>query len=167
MKHVLSDLYGHQAWANAEHWRAIQAHAPAAADRAIHDRLHHIMQVQQAFLWIVQGSSAAPTWTKPTDYADVASMAPVARRADSDALALVGSISEERLETIVPVPWFKDPPLSLQVSQALLQAAMHSHYHRGQNATRLRELGGEPPLTDLIVWYWKGRPAAEWGSQGQ
>jgi uncharacterized damage-inducible protein DinB len=39
---------------------------------------------------------------------------------------------------------------------------MHSHYHRGQNATRLRELGGEPPPTDLIVWYWKGRPAPEW-----
>ena len=37
---------------------------------------------------------------------------------------------------------------------------MHSHYHRGQNATRLRELGGEPPMTDLIVWYWKGRPVA-------
>jgi uncharacterized damage-inducible protein DinB len=89
-------------------------------------------------------------------------MAPVARRVDSDALALVGSINDERLQTIVRVPWFKEPPLSLQVSQALLQAAMHGHYHRGQNATRLRELGGEPPLTDLIVWYWKGRPSALW-----
>jgi uncharacterized damage-inducible protein DinB len=39
---------------------------------------------------------------------------------------------------------------------------MHSHYHRGQNATRLRELGGEPPMTDLIVWYWKGRPRPDW-----
>ncbi|MGH9369351.1 MAG: MFS transporter [Thermoanaerobaculia bacterium] len=29
-------------------------------------------------------------------------------------------------------------------------------------ATRLRELGGEPPLTDLITWYWKGKPAAPW-----
>jgi uncharacterized damage-inducible protein DinB len=39
---------------------------------------------------------------------------------------------------------------------------MHSHYHRGQNATRLRELGGDPPGTDLITWIWKGRPAASW-----
>ena len=38
--------------------------------------------------------------------------------------------------------------------------AMHSQWHRGQNAMRLRELGGEPPTTDLIVWYWKGRPSA-------
>jgi hypothetical protein len=35
--------------------------------------------------------------------------------------------------------------------KALLQGAMHSHYHRGQDATRLRELGGEPPMTDMMV----------------
>jgi uncharacterized damage-inducible protein DinB len=39
---------------------------------------------------------------------------------------------------------------------------MHSHHHRGQNATRLRELGGVPPSTDLIVWYWKGKPTPSW-----
>jgi uncharacterized damage-inducible protein DinB len=39
---------------------------------------------------------------------------------------------------------------------------MHSHYHRGQNATRLRELGGTPPTTDYIVWLWKGRPQPAW-----
>jgi hypothetical protein len=27
---------------------------------------------------------------------------------------------------------------------------------------RLRELGGEPPLTDLIVCHWKGRPDPVW-----
>jgi tetratricopeptide (TPR) repeat protein len=31
-----------------------------------------------------------------------------------------------------------------------------------KRATRLRGLGGEPPMTDLIVWYWKGRPAPSW-----
>jgi uncharacterized damage-inducible protein DinB len=39
---------------------------------------------------------------------------------------------------------------------------MHSHFHRGQNATRLRELGGEPPTTDYIFWLWKGRPKPVW-----
>ena len=67
-----------------------------------------------------------------------------------------------RLDEYIDIPWFKDPPLSITVTEALTQCAMHSHYHRGQNATRLRELGGEPPLTDLIGWYWKGRPAPVW-----
>jgi uncharacterized damage-inducible protein DinB len=34
--------------------------------------------------------------------------------------------------------------------------------HRGQNARRLRELGGEPPTTDLIVWIAAGRPPPDW-----
>jgi len=44
--------------------------------------------------------------------------------------------------------------------EALTQMAMHSQWHRGQNATRLRELGAQPPTVDLIAWYWKGRPSA-------
>jgi len=43
-----------------------------------------------------------------------------------------------------------------------MQAVMHSQWHRGQNATRLRELGGEPPTLDLIVWIANNRPAAAW-----
>ncbi len=46
-------------------------------------------------------------------------------------------------------------------ARALLQMTAHSNYHRAQNATRLRELGSKPPLTDLIFWYWKGQPEAE------
>ena len=71
-------------------------------------------------------------------------------------------VTDSRLSESVTFSWFKDPPLELSVGRALTQAAMHSHYHRGQNATRLRELGGEPPMTDLIVWYWRGQPAPVW-----
>ena len=37
---------------------------------------------------------------------------------------------------------------------ALLHFANHSTFHRGQIVTLLRQLGYEPPATDLI--YWKG-----------
>ena len=71
-------------------------------------------------------------------------------------------VTEAQLEEPVAMPWFTNPPLSITVTEALTQCAMHSHYHRGQNAARLREMGGDPPLTDLIAWYWKGRPAPVW-----
>ena len=71
-------------------------------------------------------------------------------------------LSDARLAEPVSIVWFKDPPLTITVAEALTQCAMHSHYHRGQNATRLRELGGEPPTTDLIFWQWKGRPPGAW-----
>jgi hypothetical protein len=53
MHSLLRDLYGHQAWADAEQWRAVHAYAPASADTAIRERLHHMHLVQRAFRWIV------------------------------------------------------------------------------------------------------------------
>ena len=69
-------------------------------------------------------------------------------------------LTEERLNQSIVMPWFREKPLSITVTEALTQMALHSHHHRAQNATRLRELGGAPPLTDLIIWYWKARPSA-------
>jgi uncharacterized damage-inducible protein DinB len=65
-----------------------------------------------------------------------------------------------RLNEMIEVPRFQ--PLKISVRHALTQAAMHSHYHRGQNATRLRDLGGVPPGTDFIVWLRDGKPSAKW-----
>ena len=46
MPSYLEELYAHQEWADAEHWRALEAHPPALEDKAIRDRLHHIHLVQ-------------------------------------------------------------------------------------------------------------------------
>ena len=34
----------------------------------------------------------------------------------------------------------------------LLQTVLHSQHHRGQIATRLRDLGGAPSTVDYIIW---------------
>jgi uncharacterized damage-inducible protein DinB len=46
----------------------------------------------------------------------------------------------------------------MQVAELVL----HTSYRRGQVATRLRERGAEPPLTDFIAWIWMGRPVPDW-----
>jgi uncharacterized damage-inducible protein DinB len=163
MSEMLRDFYAHQAWADAEHWRAILALPEAAADTALRDRLHHIFLVQRAFLALARGQ--APVLDRPGDYPDLASMRDAVTKFHREAADVVTGLTAAALAERVAIPWFTDAQeavLKVSVEQALTQAAMHSHYHRGQNATRLRELGGEPPLTDLIVWWWKGRPAAEW-----
>jgi uncharacterized damage-inducible protein DinB len=162
MSTLLRDLYGHQAWADAEHWRAIGGHPPASADRAIRDRLHHIHFVQHAFLWCVGDRAEAFGATAPENFQSLDDLKAYARAYHNQAVAFVAGVSEARLDERIMMPWFKDPPLSISIAEALTQCAMHSQHHRGQNATRLRELKGEPPMTDLIVWYWKGRPAPEW-----
>ena len=152
-------MYAHQAWADAEHWRAIVATPGALQDKALRERVHHIHIVQHAFLMVV---TRTPAEFKQTSEYDDAALLAYARSAEKMAMAFWSTVTVERLAETVKIPWFKDPPLELSVEQALTQAAMHSHYHRGQNATRLRELGGVPPATDLVVWYWKGRPEPQW-----
>jgi uncharacterized damage-inducible protein DinB len=162
MNPLLRDLYGHQVWADAESWRAIEAHPAARDDRAIRDRLHHIHLVQRAFRWLVGDRQPMFQATSPADFATLADLKAYARGYHDEIVGFLEALPSERFDRPVDVLWFKDPPLRITVAEALTQCAMHSHYHRGQNATRLRELGGEPPLTDLIVWYWKGRPPAAW-----
>jgi uncharacterized damage-inducible protein DinB len=39
---------------------------------------------------------------------------------------------------------------------------LHGQAHRGQNATRMRDLGWKPPTTDYVIWVDKGRPDPDW-----
>lgn len=162
---MLLDLYRHQAWADAEHWRALKSAPAALDDVSIRIRLHHLHLVQQAFLWTARDAGERFAITKPEDYPDIRTMEAEVRVFHETAIPYVAALAEAERNERITIPWFKDPPLVISREEALTQAAMHSQYHRGQNATRLRELGGAPPLTDLIVWWWKGRPAAQWAEQ--
>ena len=53
------------------------------------------------------------------------------------------------------------PGGSCSIAQAYLQVCLHSQGHRSQCASRLRALGGQPPVTDFIVWL-TDRPQAQW-----
>lgn len=160
MDTLLRDLYFHQAWADAEHWRALESHAGALDDETVRRRLHHIHLVQRAFLAVAKGQPLQRR--KLEEYARLAELKDEARRYHDEAGAFLDGLSAERLAESVTIPWFKDPPCTITLAQALTQAAMHSHHHRGQNAARLRELGATPPTTDFIVWLWKARPAPQW-----
>lgn len=161
MDSCLQELYGHQEWADAEHWRAFEAHPAALEDKAIRDRLLHIHQVQHAFLWVTSPERPQFAFKKLEDFSSMADLKNYAQEGLTGLNQLSKKADPDRMETVIDVPWFK-PPAKISVRQALTQAAMHSHYHRGQNATRLRELGGVPPPTDFIIWLHKGKPPAQW-----
>lgn len=160
MDSYLQELYAHQEWADAEHWRAFEVHPPALEDKAIRERLVHIHLVQHAFLWITGPRSARFAPKKLEDFPAMADLKKYARDGNAELAALLKDLAPEWLEEVIDVPWF--PSLKISRRQALTQAAMHSHYHRGQNATRLRELGGTPPMIDFIVWLKDGQPPARW-----
>ena len=160
MNPILRDLLDHQFWADEEHWNAIDANALAREDRAMLDRMHHIHQVQRFFIWAVGDRASQPALTRPDEYLSFDALLGYARESHEGIRAFLASVTDADLAKPVTMPWFRDPPLTISATEALTQLAMHSQHHRGQNLTRLRELGAAPPTLDLIIWYWKGRPPA-------
>jgi uncharacterized damage-inducible protein DinB len=69
-------------------------------------------------------------------------------------------LSPEALHAKPKIDWA--PMFQPTTQEALLQMVMHSQHHRGQNALRLRELGGTPPMTDFLIWVGKGYPQPAW-----
>jgi uncharacterized damage-inducible protein DinB len=157
---TLVDLLGHQAWADAEYWGALLQHAAARTDEALRERLHHLHLVQHAFLALAEGR--APQLSAQADFADALALRDYARAAHAGYADLARGLDPQHVARRVDVPWFREPDLDLSVGELLLQVTLHSQHHRGQNAMRLRELGGIPPGTDLIVWFWHGRPEPRW-----
>ncbi len=161
MTSFLQELFAHQHWADAEHWRAFENHSGALRDKALYERLHHIHTVQHAFLWITGPRTQGFEYRKVTEFGDPAALKNYAQQGLADLDERLKSAPPDALEEGIEIAWFT-PPLRIIRRHALMQVAMHSHYHRGQNATRFRELGGVPPTTDFISWLRNGQPHAAW-----
>jgi uncharacterized damage-inducible protein DinB len=161
MNPLLRDLLDHQLWADVEHWNALAAQPAARDDRVIRDRLHYIHLTQRMFAWVTGDRAEQFIRSRPDEFQSFDVLREYARGSHAEILRRRHGISDEQLNATINEPEFpKDPPLVITGTEALTQMAMHSQWHRGQNATRLRELCCEPPTVDLIVWYWKGRPSA-------
>lgn len=156
----LRDLYRHQAWADARHLNALAAHHAARADDVIRARAVHIYTVQRFFLWMV--GDQAQAFALPPPEMTIAQLRPLARTYHDEALRRVDQLDEAELSATAVHPFAPPAAPRMTIGEALTQCAMHSHYHRGQNASRMRELGAEPPMTDLIAWFWSGRELPQW-----
>ncbi|HET8715937.1 MAG TPA: DinB family protein [Holophagaceae bacterium] len=160
MLDLIRDLYAHQEWADAAHWRAIEASAAAREDREIRDRLFHIHVVQQIWLARWQGLDFAPP--QATDHASLADLRHYARACHVALSAYLSLRKPGDLAEPIAYRNLAGEAFTQPLEELMLHLATHSHYHRGQNAARLRALGAQPPDTDLVIWQRTGRPAPEW-----
>ena len=157
MLSMLRDLFNHQAWADAAILAAVRSHPAAAEDEALRKTLHHIAVTQRAFLSLFLERPFDPKteFRIPTELKDIEALF---REAHRDETAYVGKLEEAGLSRVLDLPWIGS---RASTGEALMQVVMHSQSHRGQCATRLRAIGGNPPMTDFIVWI-KDRPVPVW-----
>ena len=89
--------------------------------------------------------------------ATLSEMETLFRKTHAEEEAFVKQVDEEQFSRVLDFPWI--PEARPRVADAMMQVVMHSQHHRGQCASRLRALGGAPPMVDFILWL-KHRPAA-------
>ena len=160
MLETIRDLYRHQEWADAAHWKAILGSEAARRDADLKARLVHLHAAQQ--VWLGRWQGVSPSFPKAEDHASIEDTCHFAQACHA-ALRAFLSLREEA-DLAVPVAYTNLAGESFHqpLGELMLHLAMHSQYHRGQNAVRLRELGSPAPGTDLANWQREGRPAASW-----
>lgn len=160
MLDVIQDLYAHQEWADASHWRAILGSGAARKDPELRERLVHLHAAQQVWLGRWQGVSLG--FPKAEDYASTEDAHHFAQACHAALRAFLSLRKEADMAELVTYTNLAGETFTQPLGDLMLHVAMHSHYHRGQNAARLRALGIPPPDTDLVVWQRGGRPPASW-----
>jgi uncharacterized damage-inducible protein DinB len=166
MKSLIQDLFGHQEWADAEMWKAVEG-CPGAIDKDdIAKRFRHFHSSQYGYLQLLTGKKLdmKSYLSRYGDSVPIQTVKQNAIETHRELAEFLSNITESGLDEKLSIPWFKDPTVTVTATQALFQVIMHSQYHRGQNATKLREFGGTPPTLDFVLWVMKGRPKAEWSA---
>jgi uncharacterized damage-inducible protein DinB len=154
-------------WADALVWNSIFAVPAVQADEDLRGRLYHTHTVQWAYLQLWRGEPLE--LPEDSSFENLRSMYGWAREYYRQAAEFFAEVDAARFGETVEIPWTQQVIEQLgraepaSFAETVLQVVYHTTYHRGQINTRLRQLGGAPPLTDFIAWIWTGRPASRWG----
>jgi uncharacterized damage-inducible protein DinB len=161
----LRDLYRHMEWADASVWQAVFRSENAVGDQKLKDYFYHLHLVQRAFLnaWRNESAASLPT------FEDATSVREWGRSYYDEIFVHLEGLSDEEIAKPMQLPWAEyvekqigRVPASITIGETMLQVPLHSLYHRGQINARLREVSGEPPTVDYIIWIWLEKPAASW-----
>jgi len=151
---LLKDLARYQRWADEEHWKVFHHNPALMNDEEIRKRLNHMIMGSGALCGVARGEGPPQPGTfKEHDSADAIENA---MRQAADILD--EALASSDLEKIIAVPRGPKGPFNASAGALLLQVLLHSQQHRAQNASRMRELGVNPPMTDYIFWYALGMP---------
>jgi len=155
-------------WADASVWRAVLASEKTHGDKKVTDYFYHLHLVQRAFL---RAWRDEPRDTPYPTFDDAKSILGWGRSYYDEIFIHFERLNDEEISKPVQLPWAElvesqigRKPASITIGETMLQVPLHSLYHRGQINARLREVGGEPPAVDYIVWVWLEKPGANWNS---
>ncbi|HZS48868.1 MAG TPA: DinB family protein [Blastocatellia bacterium] len=155
---LIKDLVHHKGFANASLLKAIGMHAEASQDAELRKLLHHIILANRFWFYLISNRpfNIEEESRIPESFEAIVSLY---KDMHDQEIEWITRANEDELDRSLESPLI--PVSQCSVAQAMMQVCMHSHGHRAQCSTRLRQLGGTPPATDFILWL-KNRPMADW-----
>jgi len=158
----------HMEWADSRTWGAILSMPDLGKDKWMRERLYHFHSTQWAYLQMFRGEAIRLTGFDAL--ADLHAVGRWARQFYRELASFRDGLNEAALRQHLDFPFAAQIVERLgsagpaTIAEGIVQLALHTAHHRGQVVLRLRESGGEPPMTDFIAWVWMLRPAPQWGS---
>ena len=151
-------LFDYTEWANDRMFTAIRKLSGEQCTRTlrssyptVRETLAHIVFAE--WMWLERWKGANPA-ERPAWYAsgDVDTLENVLRSVAAERRRLLDSLDEDALDRPLHYRTMKGDPFTNRLADVLFHLVNHSTYHRGQLVTMIREVGGVPPSTDLIVF---------------
>jgi uncharacterized damage-inducible protein DinB len=144
-------------WADRVCLDAVRAVAPEALARdagvsfgSVLGTLSHILSSQRRWLARFVGQSVP----EPVSFPDLDALAAAWAETSAELEAFLASLTGEQLAA--EVTWTPGPEaVTRPLWEPVLHMVNHSTYHRGQVASLMRQLGYQPPKTDLIHFFLK------------
>ena len=155
----IRELYAYNRWANRRLVEAAAAHDDDALARDLGSSFPSVLAtlahiVSADWIWLRRWAGVSPT-AAPADWA-LASLAAIRARwedVETERSTVLSDLDDGTLGREVAYRNTAGVAFTSRMDEMLRHVVDHSTYHRGQVVTMLRQLGGTPPPTGLIVFY--------------
>jgi uncharacterized damage-inducible protein DinB len=159
-------LYEYNAWADR---RALEAAGALSKEQfvkplgssfsSVRDTLAHIFGAE--WIWLERFEGRSPSsFPDTTGLDDIEKLKARWNEFEPGLLNFARGVTQDRLDRVMEYKTMKFGVYSNPLWQSMLHLVNHGTYHRGQITTMLRQLGGQPILTDLMHYYRERATAA-------
>src|SRR5579859_830069 len=152
-------LYDYNKWANA---RVLDAVSKLNSEqftrdlensfRSVRATLVHTLSAE--WIWLERWKGISPkSMLAATELTDVQAIESRWGIVESERAEFIRSLTPERLQTVISYVNTRGQTFAYPLWQMMVHVVNHSTYHRGQITTLIRQVGGKPVATDLLVFY--------------
>lgn len=148
MLELLRRMFAYDRWANRQILASI--HALPTVEARVSSLFAHLCGSKRMWLGRINANDDATATTWPElSLDDSGKLLDLLDELWSNLLA---TLEEDDLAREVNYNMADGKAGMQTLADIITHSMLHSQYHRGQLASRIREAGGSPPSTDFVVW---------------